>query len=66
MAPSDVLNHLSEPTKLAGDAGAIGIAIATFFAWLPNIVALLSLVWLLMRIVIGAFELRDWWRKRNA
>jgi hypothetical protein len=32
------------------DAGMITIAAATFFGWLPNIAALLSVVWLLIRI----------------
>lgn len=32
------------------DAGSIGVAVATFFGWLPNIAALLSVVWLFLRI----------------
>lgn len=32
------------------DASAVGIVIATLFGWLPNIAALLSVIWLAMRI----------------
>lgn len=32
------------------DAGMITIAVATFFGWLPNIAALLSVIWLVIRI----------------
>lgn len=32
------------------DAGAVGIGIATFFGWLPNIAALLTVVWMLIRV----------------
>jgi hypothetical protein len=32
------------------DAGAVGMALGTFFGWLPNIAALLSVIWLLLRI----------------
>jgi len=32
------------------DAGSVGVAVATFFGWLPNIAALLSVVWLVLRI----------------
>lgn len=32
------------------DASAVGVAVATFFGWLPNIAALLSVIWILIRI----------------
>lgn len=32
------------------DAGAVGMAVGTFFGYLPNIAALLSVIWLLLRI----------------
>jgi hypothetical protein len=32
------------------DAGAIGLAVATFFNWLPEATALLSFLWLATRL----------------
>lgn len=32
------------------DAGSVGVAVATLFGWLPNIAALLSVIWLILRI----------------
>ena len=36
--------------KGTADVGALGITIATFFEMLPNIAALLSVIWLVLRI----------------
>lgn len=41
---------LSEPIKHVIDALSIGAAVATFFSWLPDIAALLSVIWLILRI----------------
>lgn len=32
------------------DLSAVGLAIATFFGWLPNIAALLTVIWMVLRI----------------
>jgi hypothetical protein len=46
----NVLQHVSEPTKHLADAGAAAIAIGTLAQVLPSIAALLTIVWLLIRI----------------
>lgn len=46
----NVLEHVSEPTKHLADAGAAAIAIGTLAQVLPSIAALLTIVWLLIRI----------------
>ena len=39
-----------EVVKHSGDGGAIAVAIATFLSWLPDVAALLSVIWLSLRI----------------
>jgi hypothetical protein len=46
----NILEHVSEPTKHLADAGAAVIAIGTLAQVLPSIAALLTIVWLLIRI----------------
>jgi len=46
----NVLEHVSEPTKHLADAGAAVIAIGTLAQVLPSIAALLTILWLLIRI----------------
>jgi hypothetical protein len=46
----NVLQHVSEPTKHLADAGAAVIAIGTLAQILPSIAALLTIVWLAIRI----------------
>ena len=41
---------MDEQTKTALDYVAGGVTAATFFGWLPNIVAVLTLVYMLIRI----------------
>jgi hypothetical protein len=41
------------------DAGSVGVAVATFFGWMPNIAALLSVVWLLLRIYQTYSEIKQ-------
>lgn len=52
------LNHLSEPAKHWLDAGAIGFALTTLFGMLPQIAALLTVIWFALRIAIGVQEWR--------
>jgi hypothetical protein len=47
----NVLAHVSEQTKHLADAGAAVIAIGTLAQVLPSIAALLTIVWLAIRIV---------------
>jgi hypothetical protein len=44
------LDHLSEPTKQAGDFVSLGVVIATIADWLPAVAALLTIVWTAIRI----------------
>lgn len=46
----NVLAHVSEPTKHLADAGAAVIAVGTLAQLLPSIAALLTIVWLAIRI----------------
>lgn len=50
------LAHVSEPVKNAADVAAIAAPIAVFFNALPHIAALLSIVWLGLRIFIAVQE----------
>ena len=50
--------NLSEPVKHWLDAGAVGFALSTLFGWLPQIAALLTVVWFAIRIAIGLQEYR--------
>lgn len=40
----------SEPIKHAADATAVTSALAAFFGYLPDVAALLSVIWLAIRI----------------
>lgn len=44
------LEYLSEPIKHTMDALAIGTLLATLLSWMPAIAAILSVVWLSLRI----------------
>lgn len=41
---------MQEETKIIADAFSIATIVATFFNWLPHIAALLSVIWMLIRI----------------
>ena len=41
---------LSSAERHIVDVGSIGVVIATLFSWLPNIAALLSVIWMLIRV----------------
>jgi uncharacterized membrane protein YciS (DUF1049 family) len=43
-------DNLSEPVKHWLDIGAIGGVVATLFGWVPQIAALLSVIWICLRI----------------
>ena len=45
-----MLDNLSEPVKHWLDVGAIGGVIVTMFGFLPSLAALLSIVWIVLRI----------------
>ena len=44
------LDSLSEPTKHIGDAVSVVVAVATIAKWLPEVAALLTIIWTLIRI----------------
>jgi type IV secretory pathway TrbL component len=46
----NILGHLSEPMKQTADGGAALIAIGTLAQILPSIAALLTILWLAIRI----------------
>lgn len=45
-----MLNRTTEPVTSTLDFSAVGVAVATFFGWLPQVAALLSVIWLVLRI----------------
>lgn len=47
------------------DASAIGVTVATLFGWLPNIAALLSVIYLLMRMYETYLSIRSKKYDRN-
>ena len=53
---------MQEPIKQAADVAAAGTGIATFFGWLPDIAALLTVIWLTLRIYES--ETVQGWLKR--
>lgn len=48
----------SEDLMKAMDYGAVGVAVSTFFGWMPSIAAFLSVVWLVPRILTQIEEYR--------
>lgn len=55
--------HQSTSTgSKVGDAAALGITIGAFFGFLPQIAALLSVIWLILQIT--RFTL-DWYRSEK-
>lgn len=50
------LDNVSEPVKNLADGVAVLTPVAIFFNALPSIAALLSVVWLVLRIVIAVQE----------
>lgn len=51
-----ILGHISEPVKNAVDTAAVFGAVATLFDVLPSIAAVLSIIWLGLRIAIAILE----------
>lgn len=45
------VDHIIDACKAVGDALSLGVALATVFAWLPQIAAAASLVWTVIRFV---------------
>ncbi len=54
-----ILAQVPEPLKHVGDGGAVATAAAAFMSYLPNVAALLSVVWLGLRIYETVLNLRD-------
>ena len=59
-----ILAHIPDSLKHGGDGGAVVVAVGTFMSYLPNVAALLSVVWLSLRIYETVLNLRD--RKKAA
>ncbi len=53
------IQQTTEILKHSGDGGAVAVAVATFMSWLPDIAALLSVVWLGLRIYESIQNLRN-------
>lgn len=50
MISADDLNTVVEGTKTVGDVTSFALWLATLSAWLPPLYAVLSLIWVLIRI----------------
>lgn len=50
MLTADEVTAVVEGTKSAGDLTSIAVVLATLSSWLPPITALLSLIWVVIRI----------------
>jgi len=44
------IDHITDAVKPALDGVSIGTVVATFLGWLPHIAAILSIVWMAIRI----------------
>ena len=47
---SDPLAHISETVKHWADASAVGAAVGAYFGWLPEITAIVVLIWSVARL----------------
>lgn len=56
---------LREPTVTALDTTSIGVMIAAFVGWLPNLAALLSVIWLILRIYETSLSIRKAHQEKN-
>lgn len=50
MISAEDVTTIIEGTKTAGDVASVTLILATLSSWLPPLTALLSLVWVLIRI----------------
>ena len=58
-----MLKEIDSTTKHVFDVAAIGTAAASFWELLPGIAALLSIIWVGMRIIEGLYAFYRWMRK---
>lgn len=56
MAP---VEHMSETAKHVGDVFSVGALVAVFFQWLPEITALLTMFWIMLRIYESLLSIRE-------
>lgn len=61
-----LLDHMSEPVKRAADAAAVFAPVGIFLNLLPTIAAVLSVIWLALRIATSMQEYRINRRKEIA
>lgn len=54
MSAGEFVNHLSEPVKHTVDVLSIGALLTTLVGWVPEVTAVLVLIWTLMRMY-GAY-----------
>lgn len=50
MLSADEITAVVEGTKSAGDLTSLAVVLATLSSWLPPVTAVLSLIWVLIRI----------------
>lgn len=53
------IDHMSETAKHVVDVFSVGALVATFFQWLPQITALLVLIWTALRIYESLLTIRE-------
>lgn len=58
------IEHLSEPVKSGVDFFFLGVLIAVLTKWLPALTAVLTLVWVCLRIW-EIVKVRGWWKRRD-
>ncbi len=55
----EVQQQVMESAKYGADGGAVALAVASFLSYLPNVAAVLSVVWLTLRIYETVLNLKD-------
>lgn len=61
-----ILDHIGEPVKRGADVAAVVIPVAAWVNFLPSVAAILSIIWLALRIVLALQEYRMNRRKDRA
>lgn len=53
------MTHPPAPVLHTGDAASVGVLLATIEGWLPHIATLLTVVWMVIRIIVEWPSLMD-------
>lgn len=51
--------QFKDPTMTTIDTASFGVLVASVVGWLPNVAALLTVVWLTLRIIQTLTEMKD-------